>query len=123
MLVNATSSGELTGPPGRFGSALSSCQAQNPPPGRLKPSGLVPVGDRITYWAWRLEAAVVLPKCEAAAMASVPSCRPVATPGDAARSSTQTPASAPPAGYPTWNEFAGQTWALYFTPSQYCVIT
>ena len=62
------------------------------------PSGLVPVGEMMTYCASRLAAAVVLPKWAAALTASTPSWCPVAEPGDAALSSTQTPASAPPVG-------------------------
>jgi len=52
----------------------------------------------MSYWTYRLDAAVVLPKCAAALTASVPSWNGVATAGDAALSSTQTPASAPPVG-------------------------
>src|SRR6266567_525809 len=122
MLVNATSSDPLTGPPGRFGSAESSCQAQNSPV-VPNPSGWVPVGETTAYWVSRLDACVVFPKCFAALIASAASCLPVAVSGAAPDSSTQTPASAPPAGYATCEEFAGQDAELYGTPSQYCVIT
>src|SRR5260370_38711514 len=77
----------------------------------------------IAYCASRLDACVSLPKWCAALIASAPSWLPVALSGAAADSSTQTPASAPPAGYATWNEFAGHDDALYAMPSQYWVIT
>src|SRR6266581_7333223 len=98
MLVNARSSADRTGPAGRFGSAVSSCQAQNWPDGVLNPSGCVPVGEMIAYWASRFEAAVRLPEWWAAATASAPSWLPVALDGAGPDSSTHTPASAPPAG-------------------------
>src|SRR5215831_5497326 len=94
MLVKAMSpSGEVT--PTK-GSPFQSCQAQNAPLGVLNPSGWVPAGEMMSYWASRLAAAVVLPKWAAALTASVPSWKGVAWAGDAALSSTQTPASTPP---------------------------
>src|SRR5689334_17432766 len=99
MFVNATSpTVDVTVPPLSVVSPFQSCQAQKPPLGVLKPSGLVPCGDTITYWALRFEAAVVLPKWAAAATAISPSWCPVADLGEAARVSTQTPARAPPVG-------------------------
>src|SRR6266566_5510606 len=100
MLVNATSpSGEGTAPPSlRVESPFQPCQAQNATSGVLNPSGWVPCGDRMTYWASRLELGVVLPKWVAALIASCASWSPVAWAGDAALSSTHTPASAPPCG-------------------------
>jgi hypothetical protein len=64
----------------------------------LKPSGLVPVGETITYWVLRLADWVVLPKWLAAVTASAPICSPVACDGAPDDSSTQTPTSAPPIG-------------------------
>src|SRR5215469_8606027 len=78
----------------------------------------------ITYCAFLLSAALVLPKCEAALTASTPSWWPVAVDGDAVLSSTQTPASAPPVGYPTcWVLPAGQICVPAATPWQYWVKT
>src|SRR5690349_482591 len=74
MLVNAMSpTEELTAPPVSVVSPFQSCQAQNWPLAVLNPSGVVPCGETITYCALRLAAAVVLPKCEAAATATTPS--------------------------------------------------
>src|SRR5258708_6067418 len=99
MLVNATSpTDELTAPPLRVLSPVQSCHAQNPPPGVLKPSGLVPCGDPMTSCALRLANALVLPKCDAAATATTPSWCPVAEAGDAAAVSAHIPANAPPVG-------------------------
>src|SRR5215467_7174652 len=100
MLVNATSpTGEGTAPsPLRVGSPFQSCQAQNPTSGVLNPSGWVPCGDRMTYWASLLRPGVVLPKWVAASIASCASWAPVAWGGEGALSSTHTPASAPPCG-------------------------
>src|SRR5713226_4849383 len=78
--VNAMSPyGELTPPPLRVASPLSSCQAQNPLVSQ--PSGLAPCGEMTMYCASRLAAAVVLPKWPAALTASTPSWWPVAEPG------------------------------------------
>jgi hypothetical protein len=46
--------------------------------GLFQPSGLVPVGDTITYWVSRLAAWVVLPNWAAAASAAAASWWPVA---------------------------------------------
>ena len=95
MLVKAISPyGDVTP---TNGSPFQSCQAQNVPLGP-NPSGWVPVGDRMSYCASRLAAAVVLPKCAAALTASVPSWAGVAWLGEGALSSTQTPARTPPLG-------------------------
>ncbi len=83
----------------------------------------MPVGERIAYCALRFDAAVVLPKCAAAATASWPSWVCVAWSGAGAAPSYQTPANAPPVGYPTWAADAGQLVAPLETPSQYCVMT
>src|SRR5690349_22773763 len=85
-------------PPLSVVSPFQSCQAQKPPFGVLKPSGWVPFGDTTTYCALRLDAAVVLPKWEAAATAWVPIWNPVAWLGAAEVVSAQTPANAPPVG-------------------------
>src|SRR3954468_694855 len=85
--------GELT-----LTSPVQSCHAHQLLVVVLKPSGWVPVGERIAYCTLRLEAAVVLPKCAAALTASWPSCVCVAWLGVAAALSYQTPASAPPVG-------------------------
>src|SRR5438270_8811340 len=79
----------------------------------------------MTYWAFRFEAAVVLPKCVAALTASTPSWWPLAALGDAVLSSTQTPASTPPpVGYATCDVLlAGHVCAPVATPSQYWVMT
>src|SRR5215471_15177054 len=100
MLVNATSpSGEETAPPLRLVSPFQSCHAQKSCAAWvLNPSGWVPCGDRMTYWASRLEPGVVLPKWVAALIASCASWAPVAWGGEGALSSTHTPASAPPCG-------------------------
>ena len=66
------------------GSPFQSCHAQNVPLGP-NPSGWVPVGERMTYCALRLSAAVVLPKWAAALTASVPSWAAVAVAGRGAR--------------------------------------
>ncbi len=124
MLVNAMSpTEELTAPPVSVVSPFQSCHAQKLPPEVLKPSGWVPFGDTMTYWALRLDAAVVLPKCEAAATATTPSWCPLAELGEAEPVSAQTPANAPPVGYPTCAELAGQVCEPAETPSQYWVIT
>src|SRR5712692_3999715 len=61
--VNAMSPyGEVTGPPGNVESPFQSCQPQKLPDDVLNPSGCVPVGDRIRYWAFLLACAVSLPK-------------------------------------------------------------
>jgi hypothetical protein len=64
MLVKAMSPTEelaLTSP-------FQSCHAHQPPLGKL--SGWVPDADKMTYWALRLAAALVLPKWLAALTAS-----------------------------------------------------
>src|SRR5436305_1500608 len=83
--------GELT-----LTSPVQSCHAHQLLVVVLKPSGCVPVGERIAYSALRFDAAVVLPKCPAALTASWPSCVCVAWLGAAALLSYQTPASVPP---------------------------
>src|SRR5262245_10320088 len=99
MLVKAMSpTEEETVPPVSVESPFQSCQAQNWPVGVLKPSGWVPDGDTTTYWEFRLAAALVLPKCDAAATATTPSWCPFACCGAAEPVSAQTPASAPPVG-------------------------
>jgi hypothetical protein len=126
MLVNAMSPTlDETGPPGSVESPFQSCHAQNWPLDVLNPSGLVPCGDTMTYWALRFAAAVVLPKCVAAAASACwPSWCPVAWVGDAEPVSAQTPASVPPpVGYATCAEFAGQVCDPLAMPSQYWVIT
>src|SRR5436309_13257588 len=65
--------GELT-----LTSPVQSCQAHQLLEAVLKPSGCVPVGDRMAYCTLRLAAAVVLPKWPAAFTASWPSCVDVA---------------------------------------------
>ena len=98
-----------------------SCQAQNPVLGN--PSGCVPVGEVITYWALRFEAAVVFPKWSAASLASAAIWVWVALLGAAAEVSSHTPARAPPVGYPTCGTLLGQVLEPAATPSQYCVGT
>src|SRR5690348_17216057 len=91
MFVKATSpTVDLIAPPLSVVSPFQSCQAQKVVLAVLKPSGLVPCAERITYWALRLAAAVVLPKWAAAATATSPSWCPVAALGDAVRVSAQT---------------------------------
>src|SRR4051794_37698756 len=85
--------GELT-----LTSPVQSCHAHQLLAAVLKPSGWVPVGERMAYCTLRLDAAVVLPKCAAALTASWPSCVDVAWLGVGAALSYQTPASAPPVG-------------------------
>src|SRR3954463_5032076 len=85
--------GELT-----LTSPVQSCHAHQLALAVLKPSGWVPVGERMAYSALRFSAAVVLLKCAAAATASCPSCVDVAWLGAALLLSYQTPASAPPVG-------------------------
>src|SRR5437763_7677651 len=110
-------------PPLSVVSPFQSCQAQKLPPAVLNPSGWVLCGDTITYCALRLAAAVMLPKCDAAATATVPIWFPFAWPGAAEPVFAHTPASAPPVGYPTCGALAGQVCELVATPSQYWVIT
>src|SRR5215471_5899679 len=100
MLVNAMSPYEegAAPPPVSVVSPLKSCQAQKPPSGVLNPSGVVPVGDMMTYWTKRLDAGVVLPKCAAALTASAAIWCPVAAVGAGAELSYQIPASTPPWG-------------------------
>src|SRR5438067_2434084 len=75
MLVNAMSPipPVLTVPPVSWVSPFQSCHAQNCPLGVLKPSGVVPCGERMTYCELRFADAVVLPKWFAALTASSPS--------------------------------------------------
>ena len=87
-----------TAPPLRVVSPFQSCQAQKPPPGVLKPSGWVPLGDTTMYCALRFDAAVVLPKWVAAETATVPIWCPLAWLGAADPVLAQTPASVPPVG-------------------------
>src|SRR3954467_3994819 len=110
--------GELT-----LKSPVQSCHAHQLLVAVLKPSGGVPVGERMAYCALRLDAAVVLPKCPAALIASWASWSPVAWLGVAAELSYQTPASAPPVGYPTCGAVAGHVVVPAETPSQYCDMT
>src|SRR5438045_3700060 len=85
-------------PPGRRVSPFQLCQAQKPVLG--KPSGWAPFGEKTTYCALRLAAAVVLPKWPAAFTASTAIWWPVVFASTEVLS-YQTPASAPPSGYPT----------------------
>src|SRR5256885_2864219 len=82
-------------PPMSVSSPFQSCHAQKLPPA-LNPSGVVPVGETTTYCALRLDAGVVLPKCDAASTALTPSWCSVALAGAAAPVSTQMPASPRP---------------------------
>ena len=90
----------------------------------LKPSGWVPVGERMTYWALRLAAAVVLPKWRGGvdrlaaelvagglARRRRPSCRTRHRPARR-RSGSRRAARSP-----------GRSARPTATPSQYCVIT
>src|SRR3954454_14210473 len=104
-------------------SPVQSCHAHQLLVAVLKPSGCVPLGERMAYCALRLEAAVVLPKCPAALIASCASWSPVAWLGAAALLSYQTPASETPVGKPTCGAVAGHDVAPEETPSQYCVMT
>src|SRR2546430_518751 len=114
---------DTTGPGVGLVSPFQSCQAQKPPLGVSNPSGWVPGGETTTYCALRLSPGLVLLKCEAARTASSPICCSVAASGALAALSSQTPASAPPVGYPTCAELAGQVVAPLAMPSQYWVIT
>ena len=84
------------------------CHAQKPPPA-MYPSGCVPDGAAMTYCTERFEFAVVFPKCKLAASASFAICPWLVAVGIGAALSTQTPASAPPVGYPTASRRSG-TW-------------
>src|SRR5436190_1971772 len=80
-------------PPGRRVSPFQSCQAQKPVLG--KPSGWAPFGEKMTYCALRLAAAVVLPKWPAAFTASTAIWWPFVFASTEVLS-YQTPASPPP---------------------------
>src|SRR4051794_12165691 len=110
--------GELT-----LKSPVQSCHAHQLLVAVLKPSGCVPVGERIAYCALRLAAAVVLPKWAAALIASWESWSPGAWLGAAVLLSYQTPASAPPVGEPTCGALGGHEVVPEETPSQYCAMT
>ena len=77
---------------------MKSCQAHQFVELVLKPSGCVPVGETMTYWADRFWVAVVLPKCPAAATASAANVCPVVWLIEATELSYHTPARAPPVG-------------------------
>ena len=90
--------GEVTAPPLSVVSPFQSCHAQNWPVGVLYPSGWVPCGDTMMYWASRFEAAVVLPKWAGRVDRLNPELVAGGRLGEAVLSSTHTPASTPPEG-------------------------
>src|ERR1700674_289050 len=86
-----------------------------------KPLELFPVAVLITYWVVVLLPAAVLPKCAAAAMASLASCDWVGLLGAAAALSYQMPARTP-VGFPAWVPLEPQKTVPEATPSQYWVV-
>src|SRR3954454_13809358 len=98
-LVNATSPyDDAAAPPVSVVSPFQSCHAHHVAVTVLKPSGCVPDGETVTYCAWRLLLAVVLPTWPAPVTASAASWWPDAWLGGPMLSSPHRPASAPPGG-------------------------
>jgi hypothetical protein len=96
------------------------CQAHHCVP---NPVMLLPVAVLITYWTWAFDAAVVLPKCAAAATASAASCDWVGWDGAALALSNQICVDAlkTPVGFVACVPLEPQLVVPLATPSQYCV--